>query len=54
MHTRSTFGFFDFFVDDDDEFVDATARVFPLVLVGAWLVCVRQRMCEWGASCLVL
>ena len=30
MHTRSTFGSFDFFVDDDDEFVDATGADFPV------------------------
>ena len=29
MHTRSTFGFFDFF-GDDDEFVDATGADFPV------------------------
>ena len=30
MHTCSTFGFFNFFIDDDDEFVDMVGAGFPV------------------------
>ena len=57
VHTRSTFGFFDFFVDDDDEFVDAVGAGFPVSV--SWRVaslCVSEYVRVGGLveSCLVL